>query len=273
MVPETVGFALRTEWRVRRWPRYIAKHGLEAPHLHKPWPKLLASLSLSVLTLSGCKEEAGPRADPRAEEACKREPELSLRDFCAQSDEWEQACDQYARYDDALEAALADCSDTGFPVAVGDCDLRVIDRSLSLHGTRYYYDGDGELVGVLSFTDQVFTCPKGFPREQSVAVQTGGRIDDECEPCHVCGATLEDPDVCAGETGEPYVQQCRERFDFAPDCEPCACEHCYPWTFTDNSSTNELFQTCVADRCEVCLMTPEEEDAGMEPVAEEDAGR
>lgn len=221
------------------------------------------ALALAALALAaGCKKEAGPRPDRLAEEACRREPELSLDDFCEQSAAWEAECAQYQSYDAALQRVLADCADTAFPVAIGDCGLRVIDRSLLTSGVLHYYDGD-ELVGIRTFTDQVYTCPEGSPRDESVTVQVGGRIDDDCETCHLCGATLEQPEVCSGETAEPYIEQCRETFDFAPECEPCACEHCFPWTFTDNTSTNAIFQTCVADHCQACIMPPGDEDAGM----------
>jgi hypothetical protein len=224
------------------------------------------ALALSASLLMGCKEEAGPRPDPLAVEACRLEPELSLRDFCEQSRS--QECEQYESYEAALQRALADCSDTAFPVAIGDCGLRVIDRSLPSAGVRYFYEGD-ELVGIRTFTDQVYTCPEGAPRRKSVTEQVAGRIDEECETCHVCGATLDEPVVCSGQTADPYIERCRETFDFAPECEPCACEHCFPWTFTDNASTNEMFQNCVADNCPACIMPPGDEDAGMLP---EDAG-
>jgi hypothetical protein len=219
-------------------------------------------LALAAAVAVGCKKEAGPRPNHLIEEACRREPELSLDDFCEQSPAWEADCERFESYEQALAQVLADCADTAFPLAIGDCGLRVIERSLSSSGVLYYYDGD-ELVGIRTFTDRVYTCPEGSAREQSVTVQVGGRIDEECETCHLCGATVAEPEVCKGETAEPYVEQCRETFDFAPECEPCACEQCFPWTFTDNASINEIFQTCVADHCEVCIMPPDDDDAGM----------
>ncbi len=226
-------------------------------------------LALAAGLIAGCtKNEAGPRRDRAAEQACRREPELSLQDFCEQSGAGNVECEQYESYEVALQRALSDCSDTAFPVAIGNCKLRVIDRSLPSTGVLYYYDGD-ELVGIRTFTDQVYTCPEGSPREESVTEQIAGRIDEDCETCHLCGAAFDEPEVCAGESAEPYIEQCRETVDFAPECEPCACEHCFPWTFTDNTSTNELFQNCVADHCPACLVPPDDDDAGMLP---EDAG-
>jgi hypothetical protein len=217
-----------------------------------------------------CKEEAGPRPQAGAEDACAREPELSLSDFCDQSRDFRRLCERYESYDESLADSLQDCTETGFPLAVGDCDLRVIDRSHPQGGLRLYYD-DGELVGVRQTTDQVFRCPKGFPREESVTTQVAGRVDEECEPCLLCGAVFGDDDieVCGGEVGAPHVERCRDTFMFHDSCEPCACERCYPFTYSDLRDTAALFHMCVEDHCEACTVRPDAGPDGGEP---EDAG-
>lgn len=220
---------------------------------------------LAAALVAACKEEAGPRPQPGAEAACQREPEPSLSDFCDQSREFRDLCERYETYDEALEYSLADCTETGFPLAIGECDERVIDRSHPTGGVRLFYDSDGELVGVRFRTDVVFDCPPGGPRDRSVKTQRAGRVDDECEPCLVCGAVFDDdePAVCSGDLGQPYVDRCRDTFDFHPQCEPCACQNCYPFTYTDLADTAELFHLCVEDNCEACTVRPA--DAGDEP--------
>src|SRR5204862_436670 len=99
----------------------------------------------------GCnKKEAGPRPDP----TCHMGPEVSLREFCDQDNTWRDKCERYAHYDDGLAAMIVDCGATGFPVAVGSCDLRVVERSLGgTSGELFYYDEDGDLVGIRTFED------------------------------------------------------------------------------------------------------------------------
>ena len=228
---------------------------------------------LTALLVAACEPgENGPRPRPEAVEACRREPEPSLSEFCDQSRDVRRLCERYASYDDALAGALQDCADTGFPLAIAACSLRAIDRSGPAGELRMFYDEAGALVGVFSTTDQVFDCPEGSPRARSVSEQRAGRVEDDCEPCLVCGVQLDDAErqVCGGELGAPYVERCRDAFEFHAQCEPCACQHCYPFTYTELRETAELFHHCVEDRCDDCARAPL--DASVEQPGE-DAGR
>lgn len=228
-------------------------------------------VSVPVLSLVACEREAGPRADADAERACRFGSRADLDEFCDQSQMWRDACERFGEYDAALDHSVSDCAQTGFPVALGECDdLRVIERSLPLTGTLYYYDpDDGDLVGIRSITDHVVACPEAAPRAQSEPIVTAGRAPDgDCDTCHLCGVAPEaDRQVCAGALAEPYVEQCLERYDFAAGCGECACGACYPWTFSAIEDTALAFHECVSGQCPACAQ-PGGEDAG----AETDAG-
>jgi hypothetical protein len=238
----------------------------------------------SAVSGLGCnKKEAGPRPNPR----CNLGAEASLREFCDQDDVWRDRCERYAHYDAALADMIADCGSTGFPVALGSCEGRMIERGAGDGtGTGYFYDEDGDLVGIRVVEDAPIACPEGSPGAGHEAVTIGGRATDErCETCHLCGVTLDDDgEVCSGESAQPYVQQCLDAFDFAPGCDECACGACYPWTFSGIEDTAREFHECVTDHCEVCAQPIDEDDGGSEPdgssqpdasqqSTDEDAGR
>lgn len=217
-------------------------------HMHR---NAFASL-ISVVCL-GCQDQLPSEPDPFTVQECSKPPVLGLDEYCSRDQGRQQFCALHATYAQSLEGLLGGCAERLAPVAIGECELRVIDRRTELGGVTFYFDAETEdLVGIRIESETSVECPPGSPRARSVQVERVGAVDDECDVCHLCGRDDRDLHVCTGAAAEPYLQSCRESFDLPPDCLECTCAECLPWTHGGFAETAELLHACIADRCSVC---------------------